>query len=581
MESVNKQPITNCHIHIFTGDHVPPYLARTFLPWPLYYLAPLSFIVRFLRYWYTKGPYTWQFKRWYTRTAHIMYHIKVFLLRHRILNALRNILGLFVTIQAFFVIYDWFDSVSPSDTGSEYIEAARIWLRNNNLLLEIDSIVLQIALVVFLLVFVKFGRNLIFFILKRIWKFLGVLPGKKSKDLMARYVNIGRFARYQHQKDIFEKIQHQYPEGTRFVVLPMDMEYMEAGKVRTPYREQMKQLADIKANSRLSDKFFPFVFVDPRRIEKETDYFKYHLDANGKVILDHCFIKEYIETHKFSGFKIYPALGYYPFDERLLPVWKYAAENGIPILTHCIRGTIFYRGAKKKEWDHHPVFEHVSSLDGNEPLVLPEIKNSEFINNFTHPLNYLCLLNEELLRMLVGKSLRKDIHTLFGYTNKTTPLASNLNELKICFGHFGGDDEWKKFFEADRDNYSSQLIRHPEKGIDLVHNSTGEFSMAKLEQIWEYTDWYSIICSMMLQYPNVYSDISYILHDDDILPLLKHSLRNEKLRGKILYGTDFYVVRNHKSDKNMLADMLAGLSAEEFNHIAVKNPGTFLSNTIH
>ncbi len=41
-----KQPIINCHTHIFTGDHVPPWLAKTFLIWPLYYLFSLSGIVK-------------------------------------------------------------------------------------------------------------------------------------------------------------------------------------------------------------------------------------------------------------------------------------------------------------------------------------------------------------------------------------------------------------------------------------------------------------------------------------------------------------------------------------------------------
>lgn len=580
--TTRSTPIINCHTHIFTGDHVPPYLAKAFVFWPLYYLFPLSAIVSFLRYWYTKGPYTWQFKPWYKNIAHTIFHIKVFLLRNKILKILRDVLGLYITIHALFIIHDWLHKLSPSESKiSEYIESARTWMSDNNLLLPLTSLAAQIFIVCFLLVFVRYGRNLIFHILKQIWKFLGVLPGKQTKQLAARYVNIGRFARYEHQKHIFEKIQHQYPEGTGFIVLPMDMEYMDAGKVQTPYREQMKQLAEMKATSSLAPVLYPFVFVDPRRIVEETDYFKYHLDANGKIILDPCFIKEYIETHKFSGFKIYPALGYYPFDEHLLAVWRYAADNQIPIITHCIRGTIFYRGSKKKEWDTHPVFEHVTRKDEHEPLRLPEIKNLEFINNFTHPLNYLCLLEEELLRRFVGKSKDKNIRTLFGYTNEHTPLTHDLKHLKICFAHFGGDDEWKKFFESDRDNYASQLVRHPDKGIDFVRNSKGEFSMAKLEQIWKHTDWYSIICSMMLQYPNVYSDISYILHDDDILPLLKHSLRNEELKHRILYGTDFYVVRNHKSDKNMLADMLAGLTEEEFAHIAVNNPRTFLNNTVH
>ena len=81
----------------------------------------------------------------------------------------------------------------------------------------------------------------------------------------------------------------------------------------------------------------------------------------------------------------------------------------------------------------------------------------------------------------------------------------------------------------------------------------------------------------MLQYKNVYADISYILHDEVILPLLKQTLSNDGLKPKVLYGSDFYVVRNHKSDKAILADMRAGLTENEFDQIARYNPKTYLN----
>ena len=82
---------------------------------------------------------------------------------------------------------------------------------------------------------------------------------------------------------------------------------------------------------------------------------------------------------------------------------------------------------------------------------------------------------------------------------------------------------------------------------------------------------------MMLQYENVYADISYILHDEVILPILKQTLSNTELQAKVLYGTDFYVVRNHKSDKAILADMRAGLTEVEFDLIARYNPRGYLN----
>jgi len=391
----------------------------------------------------------------------------------------------------------------------------------------------------------------------------------------------------------------------------MDMDYMEAGKSKTRYRDQMKELAEIKDMPSNEKVLYPFVFADPRRMIKVQDekryvpgdkeYFNWSIEA-GKMKLGDCFIKEYLEDRHFSGIKIYPALGYYPFDAKLLPLWKYAADNNIPVLTHCIRGTIFYRGLKKREWNEHPVFlqamrrihddedadgfkddEQMENEQAHEyvPLVLPEISNIEFSYNFTHPMNFLCILEEKLLRGLIRTEITKDPGTklkeLFGYNGPDKELSCNLSHLKICLGHFGGDDEWKRYFEKDRYNFSSQLAKNPAVGIKFFETANHKPSKGKPEQIWKYTDWYSIICSMMLQYPNVYADISYILHSDqEILPLLKQTLQNPGLREKVLYGTDFFVVRNHKSDKNMLADMMGGLTPTDFDQIARINPTKYL-----
>lgn len=39
-----KQPIINCHAHIFTGDHVPPYLAKSIIVAPFYKLFNFQWI---------------------------------------------------------------------------------------------------------------------------------------------------------------------------------------------------------------------------------------------------------------------------------------------------------------------------------------------------------------------------------------------------------------------------------------------------------------------------------------------------------------------------------------------------------
>lgn len=570
-----KPPVINCHTHIFTGGHVPPYLAKTFLPWPFYLIFHLGFIVKIFRFWYN-GPYKWRFKPWYKKWTAILYRLKMLVRRSQLHSMIGAVVGIILGVHVFFILFEWLSGFKAETELVSFLNDAKTWLISNHLLFIPITLFGKLLVVFLFTLFFKSASNLIFFLLKKIWSFLGLLPGPESKELVDRYLSIGRFAFHKNQNTVFSRLKSQYPEGTGFVILPMDMAFMGAGKVGNDYTyaNQMiglKKLKEKKANKGI---FFPFVFADPRRIREEG---KSQLDfkvVEGSVVLEECFIKTYIEDHQFSGFKIYPALGYYPFDEALLPLWKYAADNGLPITSHCIRGTIFYRGNKKKEWDTHPIFE-----EDNQAMLLPEIDNRDFTNNFTHPLNYLCLLEERLLRKVVSQAKDARVKELFGYTDLNTPLKHDLRHLKLCFAHFGGDDEWNRFLEFDRDNFSSQLMKNPDRGIVFLQNKKGEFRSGKLPQIWKYADWYTIICSLMLQYPNVYADVSYIIHNEGIQPLLKQTMTHEGLKNRVLFGTDFYVVRNHKSEKNIYAAINTHLDEEDFDRMARYNPVEFLKSS--
>ncbi|HZH94516.1 MAG TPA: hypothetical protein VEY06_01475 [Flavisolibacter sp.] len=578
-----KRPIINCHTHLFTGDHVPPLLAKTVLPWPIYYLVSLSAVIPLFRFWY-RGPYTWQFKPLFRKIRESWYHFKMTIHRTGLLRAGFILLSLLVTLSVFFILVNWLTAIWPLDADTqEQVSSWKTWLEDHYLLYVPTTTAAKIFLVVLLFVLFKGGRRLVWLLLRRFWSVLGLLPGPQTAALARRYLTIGRFSFYKSQARIFGQLRDQYPPNSAFVVLPMDMEYMGAGGLKRGYRyhDQMQALAFIKQKPTYSTFIYPFVFADPRRFRQEgAAHFDYTPEGNAVVLKD-CFIRRYIENYRFSGFKIYPALGYYPFDETLLPLWKYAADHALPIMTHCIRGTIYYRGAKEKAWDYHPIIQQACGNGVYEALHLPERTHAAFCNNFTHPLNYLCLLKEPLLRQLVGAAKDPRIRALFGYTNAETKLTHSLEHLKICFAHFGGEDEWERFLESDRDNYSKQLVTHPLTGVSFLTNDRGDSAPGKLEQLWKYADWYTIICSLMLQYDQVYADVSYILHQEKILPLLKQTLANKGLKEKILFGTDFYVVRNHKSEKHLLASMTAGLTEEEFDLLARINPRRFLYNHLH
>ncbi len=610
-----KHPIINCHTHIFTGDHVAPLLARSIIRKPFYRLVNFKWVFYFFRKYYNKSDKK-RFDGSDNLKARKKFESNRKFRKRIILYSLYTIAGLYLTLQSIDILCHWIYSMPEKpDSLMRLLQKLHDFLGRIYLLPDIKNIWWQVTIIFVVFFFYKSGRNLLWAFAKMALSILRKIPGRKTKELFERYLTIGRFAFHTKQGSTLEDLEGQYPATTGFVILPMDMEYMDAGKPAKSYKDQMKELAEIKTKK---ENIYPFVFVDPRRIEKEgKEYFDYTVEG-GKVTLQKCFIKDYIEGHivknekgeelgfaRFSGFKIYPALGYYPFHPLLLPLWKYAEQKGLPILTHCVRGPMYFRGKKERDWNYHPIFrELIEPLEKDKEvtdknfinLLLPQIKNDEFSANFTHPMNFLCLLKKDFFIKAVeiayngaSDAIKKNLEDIFGFTPATDTNPANvttwLEDLKICLGHYGGGDEWFRYFENDRFNHSAQLAGRPDFGIDFLFRlkdgqSTTIRSPGKPEQLWKYTDWYSIISSMMLQHDNVYADISYILHADaEILPLLKQTLQNPGLREKVLFGTDFYVVRNHKSDKNMLADMMGGLPVEDFDLIARENPVRFLKRS--
>jgi len=308
-----------------------------------------------------------------------------------------------------------------------------------------------------------------------------------DNDMFDRYAKFIKQGNQPSQEAIFEGLKKFYPPDTRFVILSMDMDFMEVGKAPLNFEEQIKELAALKR--KYPDHVYPFICTDPRRPN----------------LLD--LVKRYIETEEFKGLKVYPPLGFYPFDERLYPVYEYAEKNDLPIITHCSRGRVFYRGKIPESWLKHP--------KTGQPLERRD--NRIFTQNFTDPDNWIYVLND-------------------------------FNRLKICFGHFGGDGEWKLY--QDEEN--------PEK--------FGE-------------SWYNKIKKILMnpQFPNTYADISYTLADFDLLALLNITLQIPQIRKKVLFGTDFYMSNVKGTEYKFCIELRKELGEDNFKQIAEINPKTFLS----
>lgn len=227
---------------------------------------------------------------------------------------------------------------------------------------------------------------------------IGILnwAGKNTPiSALAKYAAYLGISDKKNQTEVFDYVKGFYPNGTRFVVLPMDFTEMKRGNPKEDYLKQLQQLAELKRDPNYNDIIYPFIAVDPRRPD----------------LLN--LVKEYIEVHKFKGIKLYPSLGYFPDDPRLMPIYEYANQNKLPITAHCIpENAVYYSG-------------QITNQDKQKALnINPQFKfkgNSKFTRYYNHPLNYV-------------------------------PILEKFKDLKINLAHFGGNEEWDKYLNESWDN---------------------------------------------------------------------------------------------------------------------------------
>jgi predicted TIM-barrel fold metal-dependent hydrolase len=363
------------------------------------------------------------------------------------------------------------------------------------------------------------------------------IPGlkKSTTDMLERLINLLKHGNRNTQQEIIDNLRSYYPPGTKFVLLTMDMEYMNAEKPEKVYMNQMKELAKVKKDPKYKDVIYPFIFADPRRIRQEPEYLG--------------IFNKYLSDGIYQGIKLYPALGYWPFDPHLKKVYQFAIEHDIPLMYHCAKGVVHARGKYGPE--EHPVSRHV----------LPGKKSKEFTTHYTHPVNYECLLNPEIIGPIMEISRQE---------------AQKFSRLKICIGHFGGDDEWIKYL-----TYPWLKDKENDNGDDFssLEQKNWNFDIDPSEN--QYS-WFSLICDLIKKYENVYADISYSLYREDCLPLLKVILEsNEQLRNRILFGTDFYVVSKAASEREYSMRVRGYLGEELFWQIAHHNPKEYLRNNFN
>ena len=184
----------------------------------------------------------------------------------------------------------------------------------------------------------------------------------------------------------------------------------------------------------------------------------------------------------YTGVKLYPSLGYTVDSPEMRKVFAYAVANEVPLLMHC---------------------------------------------------NRIGFARRVELRENCSPALWR-------------PILKQFPKLKICFGHFGGEE-------------------------NLVGPGVAPGS------------WTETILALMEEFPGVYADISY--HTDEMqggekeanyFANMKRLLKNNPSKQRILYGSDYYLVRKRLREDNHWRYFQAKFSSAEFRQIAEINPLAFL-----
>jgi predicted TIM-barrel fold metal-dependent hydrolase len=327
-------------------------------------------------------------------------------------------------------------------------------------------------------------------------RFMGIPDANVKK--MVSFLYIGTM---QTQDMIFESAASAYPQGTRIASLSINFQFMGGGKMNIPYVQQLEDLLDVRKKN--PDTCMPFVFIDPRM---------------GNATENLQFVAQYIKRG-CVGIKMYPSLGYYPFDKRLELVYEFAAKYEIPIMIHCSRGGIYYYGT-----DMLPEFMQPDGFNMAGPFTpyYPWEKDwKKFKNNFLKPSHWSQVLSLE-----------------------------KFKNLKICLAHFG--------YDSNTDDSLWQNNKNPWflEILDLIKNH---------ENV--YTD-----ISYTLYDPKIMQNI--------ILPLFGNS--QDKLMSRILYGTDYYMTiqETKVTESKLYTDAQKILGAELFNKIAGQNCNSYFNSQV-
>jgi len=340
--------------------------------------------------------------------------------------------------------------------------------------------------------------------------FLDKLTKLTGNDNQRRMIAFAKIGMLQTQREVFMKLWEAYDRSPdwKFVVLTMDMDHMNAGKARENFYAQIEEIYQLKKE--FPNQIFAFSGFDPR-------------NADALPTAKLC-----IEKKHFYGIKLYPPLGFYPFDHRMEALYAYAEANRIPLMTHCDIGGIHYQGDEK--WGMLK-------------------KKNRVTDAHKYPVSF-ATLPDDLLKSLQKEQPYDCYRYNFSNPRNYYPVLERFPDLKICLAHAGGS-----VYMADK---------KPDKK---------DCSPLGLK------NWFEEVKSLMAKYKNVYTDISYTLFEHDVFDEIRSMI--DQFPNQVIFGTDFFMTEKENPERKLVSDFRLAVTAEQWKSIAEDNPKAYLSSVFH
>ncbi|NQV73767.1 amidohydrolase family protein [bacterium] len=141
------------------------------------------------------------------------------------------------------------------------------------------------------------------------------------------------------------------------------------------------------------------------------------------------------------------------------------------------------------------------------------------------------------------------------------------------------NDVWTDHL-SDPAGYRSILRQYPSLKICLAHMGGHEACQAWLSEPWpnhlSQSNWLTVILGLIKEFPNVYTDISYVGFQVAVHPVIHALVRDPVIGKRILFGSDYYMVHQDVTEREFSLRIRSLLSEEEFRLISLTNPQQYL-----